>query len=116
MTAAFTRQSPRLPVRLSAELRIGDKTATALTRNLSTGGVCLEGAPALREGASVTVGLFFVVDDVEDATIAPLEIGGKVAWVTRDEKASSLVGVRFERVSAFQLNALMKYLRVVGGE
>ncbi|MSP62797.1 MAG: PilZ domain-containing protein [Myxococcales bacterium] len=112
--SAYTRQTPRLAVRLSAELRHGEHTFTAVTRNLSIGGVCIESDVPLKEGDALSVGLFLVVDDVEDSTRPPLELQGRVAWVTPGEQGKAIMGVRFERLSAYQTTGLTKFLKMMG--
>lgn len=108
------RSSPRIDVRLSAEVACDGRTFTALTRNLSIGGVCLEAGAAVAEGAVLSIALFLVVDDVEDATRAPLEIRGRVAWATPGgDGEPTIVGVRFESVSALQMAGLTKFLKMV---
>jgi hypothetical protein len=113
---ASSRGNPRVPVRLSAEVRVGERTFTGVTRNLSLGGVCLEGELSLPEGAPLTVGLFLVIDDVEDATRPPLEITGKVAWITAEGRGRSILGVRFDRLAPFQTAGLTKFLNLVGAD
>jgi PilZ domain-containing protein len=116
LTAAYIRHDRRIPVRLSGEFHVGDRMVTVVTRNLSIGGACIEGALSLPEGAALTVGLFLVVDDVEDATRPPLEVAGTVAWTTADGSDRSLLGVRFERLSQLQIEGLSKFLTDVGPE
>lgn len=109
-----SRISPRLAVRLSAEVRHGASTFTAVTRDLSIGGVCLEADRALPEGDPLVVVLFLVVDDVEDAAQPALEMKGKVAWAVAGEGAEpARMGVRFESVSPHQLDGLSRFLKLV---
>ena len=108
------RQSPRFTVRMSAEVQYGGKLFTAITRDLSVGGVCLESDRLLPEGSALAVGLFLVIDDVEDASQPPLEMRGKVAWAAPgDEGQASTMGIRFEGVSAPQLAGLTRFLKMV---
>ena len=108
------RLTPRIPVRLSAEVHFAGKVFTATTRDLSSGGVCLESDRLLPEGYALQVGLFLVVDDVEDATQPPLEMRGKVAWATPgDPGEKGSMGIRFESVSTGQMAGLTRFLKMV---
>ena len=108
------RQAPRTSVRLSAEVHYGGKVFTTTTKDLSVGGVCLESDRLLPVGNPLQVGLFLVVDDVEDATQPPLEVRGKVAWTTPGEPGQKgAMGVRFDAVSAGQMAGLTRFLRMM---
>jgi hypothetical protein len=108
------RTSQRIDVRLSAEVQSGPRHFTALTRNLSIGGLCLEAGVPVAEGEELVIGLFLVFDDVEDATREPLQMRGRVAWATPgDGGEPTIVGVRFESVSAVQMAGLTKFLKMV---
>jgi hypothetical protein len=113
------RTSPRVPIRLSAEVRHGEATFTATTRDLSVGGVCLEASFSLPEGDLVQVGLFLVVDDVEDASQPPLQVYGRVAWAAPAEPAEgrlATMGVRFQSMTGAQISGLTRILKVVPSE
>src|SRR4051812_19683128 len=108
------RQSRRFTVRLSAEVNHGGKVFTATTRDLSVGGVCLESDRMVPEGDACAVGLFLVVDDVEDASQPTVEIKGKVAWsAPGDEGRAATMGIRFDAVSAGQLEGLTRFLKLL---
>ncbi len=108
------RMAARVPVRLSADVRVGGQSIPARTRNLSAGGVCLEGDLMLPEGEPVVVSMYLVVDDVEDATRPELEVAGRVAWVTPEDDEQWILGVRFERLSPQQAAGLTRFLQVMG--
>jgi Tfp pilus assembly protein PilZ len=110
------RRAPRIDVRLSAEVKFEGRLFTALTRNLSVGGVCLESKVTVPDGAAIGVGLFLVFDDIEDASGPPLELVAKVAWSAPAEEPGqpTVIGLRFESVSATQLEGLTRYLKSVG--
>lgn len=110
--AADLRTSPRVSIRMSAEVVANGRTFTATTRDLSTGGVCLEADRLLPEGQAVQIGLYLVFDDVEDSTQPPLEIRGKVAWAAQaDEGTPAMMGIRFEGISSTQMLGLSKLLK-----
>src|SRR5436305_1430081 len=62
------RRHARLGVRMSAEIRTARAVFTATTRDLSEGGAGLDTNRALVEGEEVALGLFLVVDDLEEET------------------------------------------------
>jgi hypothetical protein len=108
------RSSPRIHVRLSAEVRSAGRAFTATTRDLSVGGVCLEADRTLGEGDAVQITLFLVVDDVEDASQPPIELRGRVAWSAPGEEGRlSTMGVRFEGLSSTQMSGLTRYLKMI---
>lgn len=109
-----SRQTPRHPVRLSAEVRHDGRTYTAVTRDLSVGGVCIEAQQVAPEGAVLEVGLFLVVDDVEDASRPPLAMRGKVAWVAPGVGgAPGAMGIRFDGLSAKQMAGITGFLKLL---
>jgi c-di-GMP-binding flagellar brake protein YcgR len=108
------RAHQRFNLHLSAELLLGDNTITAVTRDLSVGGCCLESAYALPEGAILELSLFLVVDGLEDADTPPLVVGARVQWTAHNEEAEidsrHLAGLRFEDVTAEQHQWLQSFL------
>jgi len=96
------RQFARVPVRMSAEVHIGDTTFTATTRDLSQGGCGLEAAQPLPEGVELTLGLFLVVDEVEEAAVPPLWVKGRVAWSGELDSGGTIAGIRFEVITEAQ--------------
>ena len=101
---AYTRQRQfqRTPIRMSAEIRLGEAVVTATTRDLSEGGVGLELARPLPEGSEVTLGLFLVVDGVEEERVPPLWVKGRVAWCGETDAGRHTAGVRFEVITDAQ--------------
>jgi c-di-GMP-binding flagellar brake protein YcgR len=93
------RQFQRVPLRMSAEIHIDDKSFTATTRDLSEGGCGLELKQLLPEKAEVTLGLFLVVDDVEDERMPALWVKGRVAWAGELDNERSIAGIRFEVIT-----------------
>jgi hypothetical protein len=96
---AQRRQFQRVPIRMSAEVRGDDGTFTARTRDLSEGGAGLEPERPLTEGATVAIGLFLVVDDVEEEKTPPLWVKGRVAWTGEGDDGRPIAGVRFEVIT-----------------
>ena len=112
--AVENRKNPRYAIRLSAEVAYNGKVFTAVTRDLSIGGLCLETDRLLPEGQALQMGLFLVVDDVEDANTPVLEMRGKVAWAAAgDEGRPSTMGIRFEALSASQMAGLNRLLKLI---
>jgi hypothetical protein len=88
------RQHARLDVRMSAEIRTARSVFTATTRDLSEAGAGLEGDRALTEGEEIALGLFLVVDDLEEET-PPLWVKARVAWTGESDAGLHTAGVRF---------------------
>lgn len=93
------RQFQRVAVRMSAEIHFGGNVFTGTTRDLSEGGVGLEASKALPEGGEVTLGLFLVVDGVEEERVPPLWVKGRVAWAGELDDGRHMAGVRFEVIT-----------------
>lgn len=96
------RQFVRTPLRMSAELHIGETSFTAMTRDLSEGGCGLELPRPVAEGAALTIGLFLVIDDVEDERVPPLWVKGRVVWAAELDAGKTMAGVRFEVITEEQ--------------
>jgi c-di-GMP-binding flagellar brake protein YcgR len=105
------RQFQRAQIRMSAEVHLGESVVTATTRDLSEGGVGLELGKALPEGAEVTLGLFLVVDGVEEERVPPLWVKGRVAWAGELDDRRHAAGIRFEVIT----DAQKEWLRQVTG-
>ena len=105
------RQFERTQIRMSAEVHLGESRMTATTRDLSEGGVGIELGKSLPEGAEVTLGLFLVVDGVEEERVPPLWVKGRVAWAGELDDGRHAAGVRFEVIT----DAQKEWLRQVTG-
>ena len=104
-----TRAHPRYEIRVSAELTLHDgEQVTCVTRDLSLGGVGVDTERPLVEGASLSVELFVVVDDIEDETTLPLNVSGKVAWCRMKSQVEFLAGIQFLDVTAEQKTYLQQ--------
>lgn len=96
---ARRRQYQRIPIRMSAEVRLEGDTFTARTRDLSEGGVGLEPERPLAEGTELALGLFLVVDDVEEERMPPLWVKGRVVWAGELDDGQHVAGIRFEVIT-----------------
>ena len=88
------RQHARLDLRMSAEIRTPRAVFTATTRDLSEAGAGLEADRAFTEGEEIALGLFMVVDDLEEET-PPLWVKARVAWTGETDAGLHTAGVRF---------------------
>jgi hypothetical protein len=112
-TASHAPRPPRYPIRLGAELDVEGRVVTGTTRNLSTGGVCIELDRPLHEGALYAIRLFLVEDDIESAAGRQLELSATAQWVAEAERGYA-VGFRFSSLTAAQIAALDYALKTVG--
>ena len=111
-TAEPQARAPRFPIRIGAELRLEGRTITGTTRNLSSGGVCLEIDRPLAEGALVRLTLFTVEDDVETEGARGLELTGTVQWSAEADRGYA-IGIKFGNLTGAQAKALERALKVV---
>lgn len=112
---AQRRQHARLEIRMSAEVKATSGTFTATTRDISEGGVGLETDRHLKEGDLLTVGLFLVVDDVEEERTPPLWVKARVMWEGESDAGGYTAGLRFEVISPEQKIWLRNVLARLGG-
>ena len=106
-------RAPRFNIRLSAELKVDAQRMTGLTKNLSTGGVCVEIDRPIAEGKVIRLTLFVVEDDVETEGARGLELTGTVQWMAEGDR-NYAVGIKFGNLSAQQTTALNNALKAVG--
>lgn len=117
VAAADRRVHPRFEVRLAAELWVPDRagTITAVTRDLSRGGACVESAYPLPEGRTVEVALYVVVDGVEEASLPPLRVSAEVQWAAQNEDgpldARHVAGIKFAGLTEAQAAWLDRFLQ-----
>ncbi len=106
MSGAERRQHQRYDIRLGAEITVSGRTFTAATKDISAGGACVEAPHPLPEGGVVAVALFVVVDGIEEADFAPLQVTAHVQWTAEvDDPAVSwqyIAGLRFEQITDTQ--------------
>jgi PilZ domain len=88
------RKHARLDVRMSAEIRSARSVFTATTRDLSEAGAGLEADRPLIEGEEIALGLFLVVDGLEEET-PPLWVKARVAWTSETDAGLHTAGLRF---------------------
>jgi hypothetical protein len=112
--AELQKRHPRIEMRLSAELRIGNKLITGVTRNLSVGGVCLEIDRPLAEGTHLGLTLFVVEDEVEAEGARGLELQATVQWAAEADRGYAL-GLKFDPLTPQQSTMLANALKVTGG-
>ena len=104
------RQHPRYSLRLSAEISRGSRTATAVTRNVSVAGANLVSEYPFEDGETFQVGLFLVVEDVEDPHKPPLMCSARVQWTAELDDGSHSAGVHFEGMTPEQQAWLQRFL------
>ena len=95
------RQHARLDVCMSAEIRTARSMFTATTRDLSEAGAGLEADRALTEGEEIALGLFLVVEGLEEET-PPLWVKARVAWTGESDAGLHTAGVRFAVITPEQ--------------
>ena len=106
-------RAPRFNVRLSAELKVDQLRLTGTTRNLSTGGVCVEVDRPIAEGKLIRMTLFVVEEDVETEGARGLDLTGTVQWMAEGDR-NYAVGIKFGNLNAAQTTALNNALKAVG--
>ena len=94
---------------MSAEVRTPRIVFTATTRDLSEGGAGIVSDRPLAEGEEIALGLFLVVDDVEEH-MPPLWVKGHVVWSGDLDQGAHIAGVRFDVISDEQKLWLGKVL------
>jgi hypothetical protein len=105
------RAHPRTAIRLSAEVDTLSDRFTAATRDLSLGGAGLDLDRPLAEGATISVSLFLVVDDVEDEATAPVAVRAKVAWCSESNEVGRFTaGIRFDALRRQERDWLARFL------
>jgi c-di-GMP-binding flagellar brake protein YcgR len=112
------RAQPRFDINLGAEVTCERKQFTAATRDVSTGGCCLEGPTALVEGETVGVALFLVVDGIEESDFPPLRVRATVQWTAEMEEGNTswkhLAGLKFLNITDAQTQWLDGVLKRAG--
>ena len=95
------RMHARLEVHMSAEIRTARSVFTATTRDLSEAGAGIEADRPFVEGEEISLGLFLVVDGLEEET-PPLWVKAKVAWTGETDAGLHTAGLRFAVITKEQ--------------
>jgi PilZ domain len=104
----FRRIDPRYDRQLTVELTCAGDEQIARSRNVSLGGIYLEGPKRLPIGAAVT--LRFHVPTQAEA----IEVGGDVRWVIASPGNTDVgIGVRFQGLRARDVWALNRFFQSV---
>jgi hypothetical protein len=106
-------RAQRFNVRLSAEVKLDNKTLAGTTRNLSISGVCVELDRMVPEGKQLAVRLFIVEDEIETEGARGLDLTGTVQWTAEADRGYA-VGIKFGSLSPQQAQQLQNALRAVG--
>ncbi len=106
MAEHFRRIDPRYDRQLSIELSCGGEEQVARSRNLSLGGMYLDGRKALPIGAPVT--LRFHIPTQPEA----VEVAGDVRWVVNTPGSDQVgIGIRFQGLRARDVWALNRFFQ-----
>jgi hypothetical protein len=106
-------RATRFNIRLSAELVVDTHRLTGTTRNLSTGGVCVEIDRPIAEGKRIRVTLFIVEDDVETEGARGLDLIGTVQWAAEGDR-NYAIGIKFGDLNPSQTTQLNNALKAMG--
>ncbi len=109
------RLAARFKVEVSAEVYIPGEILAAVTRNLSTTGVCLDLKTGLKEGSTVGIALFFTSDGIEDPDTEPLNIKAHVIWCAQKDTESYSAGACFQELTEDNKRLLNDFLAALGG-
>jgi c-di-GMP-binding flagellar brake protein YcgR len=102
-------RAPRFPVRVSAEVEVGDDIYSGVTRNLSIGGVAIVITRAVEKGAMLQVSLFPVEDGVEQEGVDGLTLDAEVRWI-KEEIGGYSIGLQFQNVEGDKKKKLERAL------
>jgi hypothetical protein len=100
-------------VRLSAELDVDGRKLAGVTRNLSSGGVCVEIDRPIAEGRELGLVLFVVEDDVETEGSSGLALRGSVQWTAEADRGYA-IGIKFGALTPAQSTQLQNAMRALG--
>lgn len=106
------RATPRFTLRLAAEVVTKQFQVAGMTRDVSTGGVCVELDRQIGEGELVELKLFLVEDDIESVDGKSLVLSARVQWAAEGER-SYAHGLRFEAPPPEKIAMLENALRVI---
>jgi c-di-GMP-binding flagellar brake protein YcgR len=107
-----SRQHPRFPVRLAAEIDLDGRTIAASTQNVSVGGAALVLDAPIPDGRELRLTLVLTQDGIEDPDEEPLETKAKVAWTKRQD-AKVIAGLQFHVLAGPQRARLERFLAML---
>jgi hypothetical protein len=99
-------------MRLSAEVITPQFSVVGVTRDVSTGGVCVELDRLIADGELVDLKLFLVEDDIEAVDARALIIPARVQWSAEGDR-SYAHGLRFESATPDKIAMLENALKVI---
>lgn len=109
MSEHFRRTDPRYDRRIEVDLQADGKRTSAVTKNISLGGMFVETLDPLIVGATVQV-KFKVPTQPE-----PIEVTGEIRWLERGAAASAGgmtgMGIRFHGLRAREVWALNRFFQ-----
>lgn len=106
MPEHFRRIDPRYDRQLTVELSCNGEDQIGRSRNLSLGGMYLEGRKSLPIGAAVS--LRFHIPTQPEA----VEVAGDVRWVVTSPSGSEIgIGIRFQGLRARDVWALNRFFQ-----
>ena len=114
MGAIEQRKATRFDVEVSAEVYTTSTVLTALTRNLSDSGVCLDMECGLNEGETIGVSLFLTSDGIEDPDTEPLNLKAEVVWCAQKDETRFFSGARFSDLTPDRVQTLKRFLSALG--
>lgn len=107
MSEQFRRTDPRYDRRLDVQIVVGEMVHTAITKNVSLGGIFVESAQSLPLQTSVQI-KFHVPTQVE-----AIDVTGEVRWVEKpllpDQPVG--IGIRFQGLRARDVWALNRFFQ-----
>jgi hypothetical protein len=110
-----SERATRYPLRVAADVRTAEHAVSGNTRNISSGGVCVEIPRALAAGTIVELTLFVVEDDIESLNAKTMSFRATVQWSTEGE-VGHVHGLQFVDATPQQIAILENALRALGIE
>lgn len=106
---ADTRAHPRYALEIDAEVRAGERSFPARTKNISRGGIAVSATEAVAVGSDVTVSLALVFN--EAAKSEPLPLQGRVVWCSPLVEKTYQLGVMFVGMRAEERSYVDMFIR-----
>jgi uncharacterized protein (TIGR02266 family) len=105
----FSERPARAPIEMRVDLKTGNETFAATTKNLGVGGVFVATDRELNFGEKVTVELSL------PGHVRPIPVGAEVRWIQRSDDRPFGFGLRFLRPSLGLTVAIHGLLQNVSG-